>query len=191
MLARRERRRFTPEEYLALEERSTIKSEYRQGEIYAMSGASVEHNQIVRNFGFALNGNLQGSDCQVFVSDLRLHIEKETLFTYPDLFVVCGSLPRMPGRSDTLTDARLIVEVLTSSTALYDRGEKFQLYQSLPSFCEYVLVDQAARSVEVRQLLKPGSWSSQLVDKDEVISLQSLDVQVELADIYRGVEFPG
>ncbi len=99
MLTRRERRRFTREEYLAVEERSDTRCEFFQGELFAMTGGSVEHNQIVRNLTGLLVPRLQGSDCQLFVADLRLLVSDHDLFTYPDLYVVCGELPRLPGRN--------------------------------------------------------------------------------------------
>ena len=116
MLHSRQQRRFTPEEYLLLEERAETRSEYCRGEIFAMSGGTVAHNRIVRNILGLLDTALSPSKCEAFPSDLRLYVEKSQLFTYPDVLVVCGELPYLPGRSDTLTDATLLVEVLSPST---------------------------------------------------------------------------
>ena len=160
MLAHRERRLFTPEEYLSIEEKAETKSEYYRGEIFAMSGASIERGQISTNLTYALVGALRGSGCQLFGSDVRLHISDHQLFTYPDLYVVCGPLKRMPGRKDTLLDATLVVEILSDSTELYDRSEKFLFYRSLPSFKEYLLVYQSKAMVERHALSPKKEWVS-------------------------------
>ncbi|MGE0493084.1 MAG: Uma2 family endonuclease [Vulcanimicrobiota bacterium] len=192
MLAHRERRSFSPEEYLALEERSQTRSEYYQGDIYSMTGGSVEHNQIVRNLAGALLPQLKGGACQLFVSDLRLWVAQHQLFTYPDLYVVCGELPRFEGRRDTLTDATLIVEILSPSTEVYDRGEKFLFYQSLPSFREYVLVAQDRSLLERRTLTRPGEWlSSQFTAAEDRVELASVGADLVVGDLYHQVAFPG
>jgi Uma2 family endonuclease len=190
MLAHRERRRFTPAEYLALEENSATKSEYYRGDIYAMSGASVEHNQLVRNLTAKLDPALQGSPCQLFVSGLRLHVVAHDLFTYPDLFAVCGPLARLSGRNDTLTDASFVIEVLSPSTESYDRGQKFLFYQGLPSFREYLLVSQDSQKVELHTLQRPGQWLSTQFTEGE-IQIESVGARLQLAEIYRDVELPG
>lgn len=190
MLAHREPRRFTREEYLALEERADTKSEYHQGSIYAMTGASMEHNQLVRNLAVAMGGALKGGACQLFLADMRLHVAAHDLFTYPDLFVVCGAPPRMAGRRDTLTDATLVVEVLSPSTELYDRGEKFLFYQTLPSFREYMLVSQTRLLVERHTMTHPGQWISTRFEGGAV-ALTSVAIEIALAEIYEGVELTG
>lgn len=189
MFAYRERRRFTPEEYLAIEELAPSRSEYFGGEIYSMTGGSVEHNQIVRNLASALDTALADGECQVFVADMRLHVARRGLFTYPDLLVVCGELPRMEGRRDTLEDATLIVEVLSPSTQDYDRGEKFLLYQSLPSFSEYLTVSQSEVLVERHSRQNVDQWlSARHYRPGEKIPLNSLAIELDLGRIYRGVE---
>ncbi|MGE0490512.1 MAG: Uma2 family endonuclease [Vulcanimicrobiota bacterium] len=188
MLAHRQPRLFKHREYLALEQASETRSEYYQGQIFAMTGGTVEHNQIVRNLTLELGLALRGGPCQVFVTDLRLFIATHDLFTYPDLFVVCGPLARLEGRSDTLTDATLVVEVLSPSTEVYDRGEKFLFYQSLPSLAEYLLVSQQPR-VERRTRTGPGEWHTSLFQQlDQSLELASVGVTLKLADIYREVE---
>ena len=187
MLAHRERRRFTHAEYLTLEEGADAKSEFYQGEIYAMSGASVEHNQIVRNLTAALDPALRDGPCQLFVADLRLFVAAHDLFTYPDLFVVCGPLARLGSRNDTLTDATCIIEVLSPSTEAYDKGQKFLFYQDLPSFKEYLLVSQDLKKVELHSQQRPGQWlSTQFTDGE--FELVSLGACLSLNDIYRDVQ---
>lgn len=189
MFAYRDRRRFSPEEYLNLEERSDTKSEFYGGEIYVMAGASIEHNQIVRNLSTELDNALRGGECQVFVADMRLYVARHQLFTYPDLLVVCGSLPRMPGRRDTLDDARLIIEVLSPGTEVYDRGEKFLFYQSLPSFEEYLVVGQDRPFAERHVRQSPSQWlSTTYGSRSETLELASLQLTIPLDSIYRGVE---
>jgi Uma2 family endonuclease len=189
MLAHHRRRLFTPEEYLQLEQHSQTKSEYYQGEIYSMSGASVEHNQLVRNLTLQLGSALQDGPCQLFVADLRLHVEAHNLFTYPDLFVVCGPLARLKGRTDTLLDATLIIEVLSDSTEAYDRGQKLLFYQDLPSFREYLLVSQDRCQAELHTMQRPGQWLSTRSHEGEIF-LESINAHLTLSEIYRGVQLP-
>lgn len=190
MLAHREPRRFTQDEYLVLEERAATKSEYHQGAIYAMTGGSVEHNQVVRNLAVEIGGALKGGPCQLFLSDMRLYVAAHDLFTYPDLFVVCGAPLRMAGRRDTLTDATLVVEVLSPSTELYDRGEKFLFYQTLPSLREYVLVSQDRVLLERHTMTQPGQWVSNRFEGGGV-TLASVGVELALDEVYRGVQRAG
>lgn len=190
MPAHRERRRFTAEEYLALEERSSTRSEFYQGEIYATSGGSIEHNRLVRNLTLQLGSALEGGPWELFAADLRLYIAEHDLFTYPDLFVVCGALSRLRGRKDTLTDAGLIAEVLSPTTEVYDRGEKFLFYQSLPSLREYLLVRQDRAEVEHHTREAPGQWRSTTIRQGRV-ALPSLGIVIDLEGLYRGVELPG
>lgn len=190
MLARRERRLFTPEEYLSIEEKAPSKSEYFQGEIFAMSGASLEHAQIVSNLNTELGLSLRGSSCQVLGADLRLQVLSNGLFTYPDLYVVCGEPKRLQGRTDTLVDATMIIEVLSPSTELYDRGEKFLLYQGLPSFVEYLLVSQDERKVERHVKMSDGGWRSECFGGGARVQLKSTAHTLVIDDIYRSVQFP-
>ena len=182
----RQRRRFTPEEYLAIEERSSVKSEYCQGELYAMTGGSIEHNQILRNLALELGEQLKSGPCQLFVADLRLQVAAHDMFTYPDLFVVCGSLSRVEGRNDTLADANLIIEILSSSTEEYDRGQKFRFYQALPSFQEYLLVSQDRQHMELHSRQQPGQWlSTQFIGG--TVDIPSLKISIPFEEVYRGV----
>lgn len=188
MLDQRERRRFTPEEYLLLEEQALTKSEYYDGEIFAMTGGSLKHNLILNNIARALHGAVS-SGCKVFTSDVRVLVEKGTLFTYPDIVVVCGAPRTMVGRNDTLTDARVIVEVLSPSTESYDRNLKFDLYRGLPSLEDYVLVAQDQIRVDRHHRQENGDWvwrqSTELADALEIISL---GVSIPLDAIYRDLD---
>ncbi len=181
MLTARERRRFTPEEYLWLEERSETRNEYLDGEIFPMTGGSLAHAQIASNLIRELGLALKGTPCRVLGSDMRLYVQRSKLFTYPDVMVVCGPAVLLPGRKDTLCDARLIVEVLSPSTESYDRGEKFRLYQKLPSIQEYVLVPQDSRSIESWRRQGPRKWTP------GEVPFSSIEVEVPIEAIYDGV----
>ena len=130
---------FTPEEYLALEEEAEYRSEYYQGEIFAMTGGSANHNTIAVNLCRSLDEAFDDKPCQVFINDMRLLVQDNGLYTYPDLMVVCGNIKFVAGRDDTVTNPIVVVEVLSKSTGSYDRGPKFELYRALHTLQDYVL----------------------------------------------------
>lgn len=188
MLDQRQRRRFTPEEYLLLEEQALTRSEYYDGEIFAMTGGSLNHNLIQNNLLTALRQRVP-SGCKVYTADVRLLVEKSKLFTYPDVMVVCGPPPLMAGRQDTLTDARVIVEVLSASTESYDRNLKFDLYRGLPSLADYVLVAQDEIRVDRHHRQEDGDWVwRRSTSLQEALELLSLEVRIPLDEIYRDLE---
>ncbi len=188
MLNSRERRRFSPEEYLLLEEQAEHRSEYWGGEIFSMTGGSLEHNEIVGNLVAELKRALRGTPCRVYASDVRLWVDKHALFTYPDLLVVCGPPSLMKGRRDTLTEAQVILEVLSPSTESYDRGEKFRMYSALESLQEYVLVAQEQIEVERHQRQEDGGWLwTRNSDPQSALVLSSLSLEIPLRAIYEGV----
>ena len=131
--------RFTPEEYLAIERRAECKSEYFNGEIFAMSGASPQHVLIVTNVVSELRWQLKKRPCTVYSTDLRLKVSLTGLYAYPNVIVVCGKPEFENDHEDTLLNPTLIVEVLSDSSKDYDRGGKFEQYRTLESFTEYVL----------------------------------------------------
>jgi Uma2 family endonuclease len=128
--------RYTPEEYLALERNAEFKSEYLNGRIIAMTGASLEHADIVLNLGSELRTRLRPRGCRVFVNDVRAHIASVSGYVYPDVTAVCGKAVVLDTRPRTLTNPNLVIEVLSHSTEGYDRGEKFQAYRAIPSLSE-------------------------------------------------------
>ncbi len=179
---------YTPEEYLVLEEQAEYKSEYRQGQIVAMTGASLNHNYIVSNVHATLYNLLEATSCRVFSNDLRLWIEKKRLYTYPDILVVCGQPEFIEGRNDTVVNPKVIIEVLSKSTRNYDRGEKFQTYWTLDSLAEYVLIDQYRLQVEYFRQVTEKEWVLRvLVKEDDILELESLQVAIPLNKIYRDV----
>jgi Uma2 family endonuclease len=179
---------YTPEEYLALEEKAEYKSEYRQGQIVALAGASVNHNRITRNISTALTNAFEAKLCEVFVSDLRLWIHQKKLFTYPDVMIVCGDLKFVKDRTDTITNPKVIIEVLSESIAAYDRGDKFQAYWTLDSFEEYVLIDQYRIQVEYFRKVSEKEWKLLILTKaDDILKLESVEVEIPLGKIYHNV----
>ncbi len=179
---------YTPEEYLALEEQAEYKNEYRRGQIVAMTGASLNHNRIVGNVYAALYNSLEIKSCEVFMSDLRLWIEQKELFTYPDVMGVCGAPEFLEDRTDTITNPKVIIEVLSKSTAGYDRGDKFQAYWTLGTFEEYVLIDQYRIHIEYFRRMSDKEWRLRILTKEvDILRLESVTVEIPVSKIYRNV----
>ncbi len=182
---------LTPEQYLAIERKAEFRSEFYRGEMFAMAGASLEHNRVKDNLIGELYGRLKGSGCHSYSSDMRVKVSATGLYTYPDIAIVCGKAEVEDDVFDTLLNPRVIIEVLSDSTANYDRGKKYRHYQQIASFQEYVLVAQDEPVVErfVRQ--PDGSWNGIIVEGlDGDLALVTVPVRVSLRDIYAGVEFP-
>lgn len=181
---------YTFEEYLALEEQAEYKSEYRQGQIVAMAGASLAHNRIVSNIHATLYNTLQTKPCDVFMSDLRLWIKPENRAVYPDVMVICGEPQLVEGRTDTVTNPKLIIEVLSKSTAEDDRSDKFHAYWTLDTFEEYVLVDQYRIHVEYFRRVSEKQWELLVfTQSSDVLTLKSIGVEMSLAQIYYRVQW--
>jgi Uma2 family endonuclease len=181
---------YTPEEYLALERHAEFKSEYIDGRIVAMTGATIPHNAIVSSLHGALYSRMRGGPCQLFVSDLRVQIAGGRRYTYPDLVAVCGDVQTADNARDTLTNPTLVVEVLSPSTEAYDRGEKFAHYRTIETLQEYVLVAQDRPVVDV--FSRRGEfWRLQTIaNLDEPVELLSVGCTLSLRDIYENVTFP-
>lgn len=182
---------ISPEEYLATERASLERHEYFDGEIFQMSGASDEHNTITVNVTASLHSQLKKRPCKAYQSDMRVHIPKTGLYTYPDIAVVCGKPEFLPDEQlDTLTNPILIVEVLSASTEGYDKGIKFDNYRSLESLREYVLVSQDSKRVIRYTKQSDGSWNLMdfIGDKTE-IELTSIECSLTMDDIYDKVDF--
>jgi Uma2 family endonuclease len=185
--------RYTPEEYLRLERNATERHQYFQGEIFAMAGGSPEPSRIIANIIRSIGNRLEGSPCSVFDSNLRVRIPKTTLYTYPDVTVVCGPLQFDPldSRRETVLNPTLIVEVLSPTTEAYDRGGKFENYRSIEPFREYVLVSQDVARVEAFLRRPDGAWLYTPAAGLEIeIRLHSLEITLPLAELYAGVTFP-
>lgn len=181
---------YTPEEYLELEVTSTTRNEYRDGEIIPMAGGTPTHNELIGALTVILRLALKGKPLQVFVTDQRLWIPDRSVYTYPDVMVVPRPVLLQEGRKDSVIQPIFIAEILSSSTKNNDRGEKFTDYRTIPSFQEYLLVDQTKPYVE--QYIKQGAnqWLLTEFDRrEDRVMLPSLGVELSLADLYAEVEF--
>jgi Uma2 family endonuclease len=183
-------KRYTPEEYLALERQAKFKSEYCNGYITAMSGASREHNLITGNIHAVVWNQLTDRPCEVYLGDMRVRTSPVGLYTYPDVVALCGEPQFLDDEVDTLLNPTLIVEVLSSSTEDYDRGDKFAQYKSIDSLREYVLVAQD--EVLVEQFVRQGQeWMRcEIRDMAETLVLVSIGCAVPLRQIYQKVKLP-
>jgi Uma2 family endonuclease len=181
---------YTPEEYLAREETTEFRSEYHDGEIIEMTGGSINHNRIIGNVFAYLKYHLRGQNKEIFTSDLRVWIARYKRFVYPDVFVI-DETPILEGnRTDTVTNPSLIVEVLSKSTQHYDHTDKFRYYRSIPSFKEYILINQYEYSVEHYTKTNKSEWLLREYEAtDDIIDISSLNIQITLNDIYEGVDF--
>lgn len=181
---------ISAEEYLEMERADTEKHEYYQGEIFAMSGASLKHNEIFSNLFTDIGYKLKGKNCKPFGSDLRIHIPKNTLYTYPDITIICGKPNLTDDKFDTATNPSVIIELLSKSTRNYDKGEKFTLYRDIDSLQEYILVDTEKIYVEKHVRHADNSW--QLTDyrlQENSFMMEYLQIELCLKDIYEGVVF--
>lgn len=186
-----EKRKFTPQEYLDAERKASFKSEYYKGEVFAMSGASRNHNVINLNFLSYLHNLLKDKTCRPYGNDMRLHIPVNTLYTYPDIMVVCGEEQFLDSEFDTLLNPVFIGEVLSPSTADYDTGGKFTLYRSIPSLQEYwTLSSFECRLEKFIKNSADNTWIlSETTHVDDIVELSCLDIKVPLAEVYAGVKF--
>ncbi len=189
-IAQTEKKLYTPEEYLEFEVNSEERHEYINGEIIPMTGGTPNHNQITGNFHAELNLALKRQPYRTFVAEQRLWIPEKRIHTYPDVMVVQGELQLEEGRRDTITNPLMIAEVLSKSTRSYDKDGKFAAYRSIPSFQEYLLIDQYEMHVEQYFKNDENSWTfSEYDDAKVTIYLKSLSFQFTLADIYDKVDF--
>lgn len=188
-MSTRIRRLFTPEEYLAVERKAGYKSEYLAGEIYAMVGASRQHNRIVTNLVRELSQQLKGRPYWVYPSDLRVKVSPTGLYTYPDVIVTCGQERFEDDQQDTLLNPLVIIEVLSKSTASYDRGEKFEHYRRLDSLREYLLIAQDRRHVEHYVRQPDDRWLLSETTSEDTIHLPSIECVLSLAEVYDKVDF--
>jgi Uma2 family endonuclease len=184
-------RKLTPAEYFALDAKAERRSEFYDGEMFLMAGASREHNTIFSNLFGHLFKRLEGGRCRVLAADQRVKVSRTGLYTYPDLLIVCGEPEYAPENRDTLTNPTAVVEVLSDSTERYDRTTKFRHYQQISSLREYVLVAQDEPLVERYTCTQAGRWErDEFFGLDASLELTTGKVRVPLADVYRGVEFP-
>ena len=182
-------RRYSLDEYRAIEEKAEERSEYRDGEIVPMPGGSINHSRIGRNMLTYLTYLLRDSKCEPINSDLRLWIPEYKRGLYPDVMVFADQPQLNDNRNDEVLNPILIVEVLSPSTADYDRQSKFRMYRSISSFCEYLLVEQDEPFIEKYSKQSQGWLLSDFNNLEKSISLDSIGVELPIAEIYRGVVF--
>jgi len=190
MVAVSKQRYISPEDYLKHERLAPTKSEYIDGQIFAMAGASRQHNRITFNVGGLLHAQLQGKPCEGFSNDMRVKVEDDSLYTYPDVVVACGEAKFADEALETLLNPTLIIEVLSDSTEKYDRGKKFAHYQRIESLQEYVLISQDEARIECFTRQPDDRWMLSKAERlEDVITLESIDCTLPLTEVYARVQF--
>ncbi|MCL1470372.1 Uma2 family endonuclease [Argonema antarcticum] len=183
-------KRYSPEEYLELESAAEYKNEYRDGEIVPMTGGTTNHNRIALNMSIALCLAFKGQNYDVFMGDVRLWITRKRFYTYPDVMVIYGKPEYFNERKDTVTNPQVIVEVLSKSTKAYDRGDKFNAYKTIPTFQEYILIDQTKIQIEQYSKTANKRWLYREYDEEDMaLVFNCLELEVSLSDIYEKVNF--
>jgi Uma2 family endonuclease len=179
--------KWTVGEYLERENTAGKRHEYFQGEIFAVPGSKFIHNIIAVNLLGSLVVRVRNQPCQSFGSDQRIHIPSNTLFTYPDISVVCGELITLDSDNQNILNPSILVEVLSAATRYYDKGQKFDLYKDIPSLKEYVLIESEAIGTEIWRNNGHGHWeSAEHKNISESLYLSSLDLHLALSEIYEG-----
>ncbi len=179
---------FTADDYLAWEERNPGKHEYLAGEIFAMVGATDAHVTITMNLAVLLHAHVRGRPCRVYMADMKLRVDTADAFFYPDLLVTCA--PEDHASSCFKCQPTLLVEVLSATTAAFDRGQKFAIYRQLPSLREYVLIEQDRMSVECFRRDEQDRWVLQAYGPGDRMELPSLDFGTAIETLYEDVALP-
>ncbi|MEA5489617.1 MULTISPECIES: Uma2 family endonuclease [Pseudanabaena] len=184
---------LTPEEYLVWEAKQEFRHEYIDGEVYAMAGGTIAHNDIALNAYNALRSHLKAMGCRINVADVKVQDRNAKKYFYPDVVVSCNESDR--GSRDVISFPKLIIEVLSPSTAGFDRGDKFKYYRRFPSLLEYVLIDAEKINIDVYRRGNAGKWEltsypEDLLESDnpDLFELTSINFQCSLALIYEDVE---
>jgi Uma2 family endonuclease len=190
MVTQLAKKTYTVDEYLELEVASETRNEYRNGEIFPMTGGTPNHNDISGNAYILLKALLKTKAYRVFHVDQRLWIPDVKIHTYPDVMVAPKPIEMQVGRKDTITNPCFIAEVLSRSTKNYDRSEKFAAYRTINTFQEYILIDQYRIHVEHYVKTAVNQWLlSEYDDPETAIALQFLDLQIKIADLYENIDF--
>lgn len=181
--------KLTEEEYLLFEKASLEKHEYFKGEIFAMAGAGARHNVIFSNFFISVGIQLKGKPCKPYGSDLRIHIPENSLFTYPDISIICGEIIPSKVDADTAVQPTVIIEILSPSTRNYDQGIKFRLYREIPTLKEFITIDSESIGIEAYRINSQGNW--ELKDYrliDETLTIPSVGLSLSLKEVYEGTK---
>jgi Uma2 family endonuclease len=182
--------RYTVEEYLEMERASDVKHEYYRGEIFAMSGASDNHNWIYINVIGEIYTFLKGKPCRPYGSDMRMHIPENTLYTYPDISIYCGDVITTDKEKDTALRPIVIIELLSPSTRTYDLGKKFELYKAIPTLKEYLLIDSERIGVKSWRMNAHNFWEpEEYKTLQDTVLIPTVGVSLSMKDIYDGVQF--
>lgn len=177
-------------DYLTMERSSLEKHEYYRGEVFAMSGASWNHNVIARNVNTIVLPILKGKSCSMYGSDLRIHIPENTLYTYPDFSIICGAPETTDEEKDTVIKPVAIIEILSPTTKSYDRGDKFNLYRQISILQEYILIDSETVSVEHFVKQSVNEWIlTEIKDISKSFNIQTVDIPVTLQELYIDIKF--
>lgn len=178
-----------PKEYLAMEREAVDRHEYYKGEVFLMSGASFNHNVIEDNIRGALHNHLKGTKCRSFGSNLRVHIPSNTLFTYPDILIVCDEPKFVDNVFDTLLNPSVLIEILSPSAANYDRGGKWDLTREIESLKEYILIDSTTTHLVQYTKNNDGTWTlSEKKSREQTFVIATIGAQLSLANVYDGVQ---
>ncbi|GBF82148.1 Uma2 family endonuclease [Aphanothece sacrum] len=190
MLVQTETKYYTVEEYLELEETAEYKNEYLNGEIIPMVGGTTNHNKIAGNFYKRFPLTINNQDYDIYMEGVRLWLSEHNFYTYPDVMVIKGE-PIYHGKgTSNITNPLIIIEVLSKSTQGYDRGDKFQYYRSLPTFQEYILIDQYSYAVDQYIKQSEDKWSLNFyTGENGILKLSSVDWEISLKDLYQRVNF--
>ncbi|MFP4008428.1 MAG: Uma2 family endonuclease [Spirulinaceae cyanobacterium] len=178
---------MTVEEYLEWEAKQELRYEYIDGEIIAMTGGTLPHNKIALNFYTALRPHLKAKGCEAYVSDVQVKDVRNQRYFYPDLVITCHEADL--NARNFIEYPRVIVEVLSPSTAAYDRGQKFSYYRQLSSLTEYVLIDSEAQRVEVYRRAEGKMWAYFPYERGDTITLDSIEFECDIANLYEGVNW--
>lgn len=182
--------KLTEEQYLALDSAAEIKSEFLDGEMFAMSGGTAAHSRLQRDLLVELTSHLGDGPCEVFTADLRIRVNRTRLYTYPDVSVVCEKAIFADGASDTLLNPAVVFEILSPSTEFHDRGRKFQHYREAEILKDYIMVSQDSVRVEQYTRQNDGTWTLRdHVNLEAELKIESINVAIPLARIYHRVTF--
>jgi Uma2 family endonuclease len=184
-----DKKKLSVEEYLQFERESLGKHEFYRNEVFAMAGAGPRHNKIFSNLFVAIGIQLKGKPCQPYGSDLRIHVPENSLFTYPDISIICGDIVLADEDKETAIQPTILIEILSPSTKVYDRGAKFKLYRDIPALKEFILIDSESINAEAFRMNQRGHWELQeYKNVGEMLEIPSIQITIPLSEIYAGTK---
>lgn len=186
MITLKDVKKLSPEEYLSQEKTHLVKHEYINGEVYEMAGASSAHVTIAGNIFFLLKSHLKGGKCRVYISDMKVRIDSQNVFYYPDVIVICSDEDK--GFSYYKKSPQVIIEVLSDSTESFDRGDKFADYRNIESLKEYVLISQTKKRVDLFTKQDNYSWQLESFSEGENLVIKSINFNCAVATLYEDLD---